>query len=183
MAPATPDKVGVVAVPEESGDTHEEIARQKAAEWSRAASMLAISSDGGLVIPALGEMWESRNTRRFAGPAADNHQRRERLLQLMAPHSGEDRRASWVEAVAIARKGRVLASWHVAGATGVITESASAESTVPEFWAFTVWYFSEFAKTYDRLTHTQRDSLDDHWIHLSRLVRRYFLSFFVAPQN
>ena len=62
FAPVTPVEAGLSGVPEEEGDTHEAIARDKAAQWSKAASMLAIASDGGLVIPALGPRWESRYT-------------------------------------------------------------------------------------------------------------------------
>ena len=183
LEPATPQQASVSAVPDESGDTHEAIARDKAAEWSKAGSMLAIASDGGMVIPALGEMWESRYTPRFAGPAADDNERLERLLELMAPYSGADRQASWVEAVAIAHNGRVLASWQVQGGTGVIAESRELKAAVPEFWAFTIWHFPEFARNYDQLTPAQRDTINDHWSSLGRLVRRYFLSFYVPPQN
>ena len=107
FTPATPAEVGIDAAPEEEGETHEAIARDKAAQWSKSASMLAVASDGGLVVPALGPRWESRYTHRFAGPAADNNERLARLLELMRPYRGEDRRASWVEALALADRGRV----------------------------------------------------------------------------
>ena len=50
----SPADVDVRADPDESGDTHEAIARAKAEEWSRVAGMPAIASDGGLVVPVLG---------------------------------------------------------------------------------------------------------------------------------
>ena len=111
FSPVTPAEAGTNADPEEEGETHEAIARDKAGQWSASASMLSIASDGGLVIPALGSFWESRYTHRFAGPVADNGERLARLLELMQPYQGEDRRASWVEALAIADRGRVLVSW------------------------------------------------------------------------
>ncbi len=183
LDPVAPQQAGVGAAPDETGDSHEAIARDKAAEWSQAASMLAIASDGGLVIPALGELWESRQTHRFAGPAADDNERLERLLELMAPYQGGDRQASWVEAVAIADRGRVLVSWEVRGGTGVIAESKESQGPVREFWAFTIWQFSQFAKTYNQLTPAQRTSINDHWVRLGQLVRRYILSVFVSPQS
>ena len=61
----TPAELGVAASTQECGDTHEAIALEKAVEWSKAGSMLAIASDGGLVIPALGHLRESRHTRRL----------------------------------------------------------------------------------------------------------------------
>ena len=95
----TPAELGVTASPNEDGETHEAIAREKAVEWSKAGSTLAIASDGGLVIPALGPAWESRHTRRFAGPDIDDSQRVDRLLELMEPHTGADRAASWAEEI------------------------------------------------------------------------------------
>ena len=103
--PVTPQQAGASASPEETGDTHESIARDKAARWSRAASMLAIASDGGLIIPALGPQWESRYTRRFAGEEVGGAQRLERLLELMLPLQGADRRASWAEGFGNRRPG------------------------------------------------------------------------------
>ena len=180
LSPITPAGLGIAASPEEDGDTHEAIAREKAVRWSSAGSMLAIASDGGLLIPALGPAWESRHTHRFAGPEVDDSQRVDRLLELMKPFSGADRNASWTEAVAIAHKGRLLASWELAGAAGEIAQ-ARPVGPVPEFWAFTVWTFPQHGKTYSQLTAGERDSLNDHWTRLGRLVRRFFRSVFVPP--
>lgn len=179
FSPVTPGELGLTGVPDEVGDTHEAIARDKAAKWSSAASSLAIASDGGLVIPALGPRWESRYTRRFAGPAADNDERLARLLELMQPYRGEDRRATWVEAVAIADRGRVLVSWELTGGVGYLEEEGP-EGPLPEFWVFSVWRFPQFGATYNRLNPEQRLSIDDHWLRLGRLVRRYLTSTYVS---
>lgn len=177
FTPVMPSEVGLSSVPEEEGDTHEDIARDKAAQWSTASSMLAIASDGGLVIPALGPRWESRYTHRFAGPSADNDERLARLLDLMRPYHGEDRRASWVEALAIADSGKVLVSWELTGGVGYLDEQPPHEP-LPEFWVFSVWRFPQFGATYSRLSAEQRESIDDHWGRLRRLVRRYLTSTF-----
>ena len=182
LAPVTPAELGITASPDEDGDTHEAIAREKAIRWSEAGSTLAVASDGGLVIPALGPAWESRHTRRFAGPAVDDSQRVDRLLELMEPFTGAERSASWTEAVAIAHKGRLLASWDVLGADGEIAQARPARP-VPEFWAFTVWTFPQYDKTYNQLTAGERDSLNDHWARLGHLVRRFFQSIFGPPMG
>ena len=189
LQPVSPEEIDAPAgmgswrnfAPEETGDTHEAIARDKAAQWSQAASMLAIASDGGLVIPALGPRWESRYTHRFAGPAADDSQRLQRLLELMRPLRDDDRRASWAEALALADRGRVLASWELTGGEGVIDEQRAETGPVPEFWAFTVWRFPQFDATYSQLTAVQRESIGGHWDRLRRLVRRYLTSTYVTP--
>ena len=178
--PVTPNELGVTASPNEDADTHEAIAREKAVKWSEAGSMLAIASDGGLVVPVLGPAWESRHTRRFAGQEVDDSQRADRLLELMEPYTGADRSASWAEALAIAYKGRLLASWELLGATGEIAQ-ARQPGLVPEFWAFTVWHFPELEKTYNELTPDELQSLNDHWTRLGHLVRRFFQSIYVPP--
>ena len=142
--------------------------------------MLAIASDGGLVIPALGPRWESRYTRRFAGPAANNRERLARLLELMSPYHDEDRRASWVEALAIAHSGRVLVSWELYGGVGYLDEHPPA-GPLPEFWVFSVWRFPQFGATYNQLTDGQRESIDDHWGRLRLLIRRFLTSTYVRP--
>lgn len=182
FAPVTPAEAGLSDVPDEKGDTHEAIARDKAAQWSKAAAMLAIASDGGLVVPALGPRWESRYTHRFAGPAADNGERLRRLLELMRPYHGEDRRASWVEALAIADRGRVLASWELSGGMGYLDEQPP-DGPLPEFWVFSVWRFPQFGATYSQLTGAQRESIDDHWGRLRRLVSRFLASTYVRSDN
>jgi inosine/xanthosine triphosphate pyrophosphatase family protein len=174
LSPVTPGRLGLRAVPRETGDTHEAIARAKARDWSRAASALAIASDGGLVLPALGARWDSRRTRRFAGPAADDAQRLRKLLDLMRPYRGAEREASWVEAVAVADRGKVLASWELKGATGVIAENPGGAAQATGFWAFSVWFFPQFGKTYNQLSPEEREALPDHWVRLRVLVRHFF---------
>ena len=176
VAPVTPAEAGVAADPDESGETHLEIAREKAREWSEAGGMLVIASDGGLVIPALGANWESRYTHRFAGPAADDRERARRLLEVMAPLRGEDRAASWVEAVAVADRGDVLASWELTGATGYIVEDAPEEVDTTGFWVFSLWRFPRFGKIYHELTAAEKEALDDHWTRLRELVQGWFAS-------
>ena len=186
LSPTTPSQLGLADAPAERGDTHQDIANTKALDWSRSGSMLAIASDGGLVLPALGEAWESRYTHRFAGPDATNAQRLERLMDLMKPFQGDQRRATWVEAVAVADQGKLLASWELNGATGVIADKSdfvetldrrSETTTVPNtggFWAYSVWRFPALGKTYDQLSQQEREELNDHWAQLRTKVQEFF---------
>ena len=182
LHPVTPAELDLSAAPDESGATHEAIARAKAAAWSGAAGgILTIASDGGLLVPALGPHWESRHTRRFAGPAADDAERQRRLLELMQPYAGDDRRAAFVESLAVAENGRALASWTAAGAIGHIVETwpdTSAADTADDapdngFWVFPLWHFPHYGRTYDRLTQAQRAAVGDHWAALRPLLHNY----------
>ena len=186
LSPVTPSQIGLEINLEENGETHRSVAVDKAVQWSQAGSTLAIASDGGLALPALGGRWESLYTHRFAGVPADGQARIDRLLELMRPYQGEDRQASWVEALAIAHRGRLLASWELAGATGFIAQDAPDKDfdRLPEdsgFWVFSVWEFPRFGKRYNQLSTAERDALDDHWLNLRGLVQRYFRSHFVTP--
>ena len=183
MKPVTPDDLELSADPEETAESHEAIAVEKAVEWSRLAGMLAIASDGGLVVPSLGDNWESRYTHRFAGPAADDNERRRRLLQLLENADGSEREASWVEALAIAGSGRPLKSWALTGGQGVVAREAEPGTHAPGFWVFPLWYFPQFGKYYNQLSDGERETLGDHWGRLKQLVRDYFVNEFVFPSN
>ena len=175
LAPVTPQELGLDLDPEEDGETHQDIACLKAREWSREASMLAIATDGGLVIPSLGHNWESRFTHRFAGPAADDAERSRRLLEFMRPLRGRDREASWVEALAIGREGKVEASWELEGSTGRIADGIGDAPQVPGFWVFSLWRFPQYGdRSYHQLSEEEREALGDHWAQLRRLVREFF---------
>ena len=175
LTPVAPDELGLVGgEPEEDGATHMENACIKAEFWSRRGDGMTISSDGGLLIPALGQGWASLHTHRFAGSGADDEMRVRRLLQLMAPYQGDERRASWVEAVAIADRGRLLGSWQVDGPTGLLLQSTGPGPKVPGFWAFSIWYFPELGKTYNQLDDGELEGLNDHWTQLKALVQGFF---------
>lgn len=173
LNPVTPLDLGISADPDETADTHEAIAVEKAVEWSRLAGMMAIASDGGLVVPALGANWESRYTHRFAGPAADDDERRRRLLQLLDEADCARREASWVEALAIADSGRPLKSWELKGGSGIIARQMEPGPHAPGFWVFPLWYFPHLGKYYNQLLDSEKEEMGDHWAALKRLVRDF----------
>ena len=171
----SPGDLGLLEeVPAEVGSSHEENARLKAEAWSSTASLPAIATDGGLVIPALGPSWDSLLTHRFAGEVAADQTRIQRFLELIRPFHGEEREASWVEALAIAESGRSVGSWKVNGATGLIAEESSGGPLAPGFWVFSLWHFPEQGKTYNELDESELESLNDHWIQLRSLVQAYY---------
>ena len=175
LSPETPGDLGLTGqAPDEDGSTHLENARLKAEWWSLAGAMPAISSDGGLVVPALGRTWDSLYTHRSAGYYSDDQARLEHLIHLMRPHKGDGRRASWVEALAVADGGHVLGSWEVEGANGHLLDAPGPGPTVPGFWVFSIWYFPHLKKTYNELTEKELEDLNDHWSQLRSRVRHFF---------
>ena len=174
LTPVAPAELGLASFdPAETGETHLSIAKDKAAAWSRQTDLMVLASDGGLVIPALGADWESRYTRRFAGPAADDGERRRRLLEIMEPCSGPQRQASWIEALAIARHGQILHSWELAGGSGIIAQEPPEGPHPPGFWVFPLWYFPQYGKYYNQLTDGEKADLGDHWAALRERVREW----------
>src|SRR5262245_61866624 len=84
----------------------------KAVFWSRQIDRgeFVAATDGGLLIPALGDRWNPVLTRRFAGMVGDLDRARA-LLTLAHDLTGDQRRIDWQEALALARDGTLLASW------------------------------------------------------------------------
>ena len=69
-----------------------------------------------------------------------------------------------------------MVSWQVSGATGRIVDSLAdrgGDTDGDGFWVFPLWHFSQFGRTYDRLTEAERASLGDHWEALRGLVREF----------
>ena len=170
----TPSDLGLTTVPDETGSTHLEIACQKALQWSATTSMLVIASDGGLTVPSLGDCWESRFTHRFAGQDASDEDRVKQLLELMKSFTGEDRKASWIESIAIADHTEVLTSWEITGADGLIANDPVEDTGIPGFWVFSIWFIPQFGKYYNQLTTFEKETINDHWGQLKRNVQAFF---------
>ena len=170
----TPSDLGLTTVPDETGSTHLEIACQKALQWSATSSMLVIASDGGLTVPSLGDCWESRFTHRFAGQDASDEDRVKQLLELMKSFTGEDRKASWIESIAIADHTEVLTSWEITGADGLISNDPVEDTGIPGFWVFSIWFIPQFGKYYNQLTTFEKETINDHWGQLKRNVQAFF---------
>lgn len=171
VAALTPQEAGLRVEVDETGATHAENAALKAAAWSRAFGGLALASDGGVWVPALGEAWDSLRTRRFAGEGADDRARVEALLRLMAPYRGRERRVVWREAVALAHQGNVLHVWEAQGGEGLLAEDYDPARVVPGFWIATVWCFPALGKRYSECRPEELEQADDTWARLRPQVQ------------
>ncbi|HEX9760236.1 MAG TPA: RdgB/HAM1 family non-canonical purine NTP pyrophosphatase [Candidatus Acidoferrales bacterium] len=93
---------------DESAPTFAENAAGKALHYSRHAAGAVIAEDSGLVVPAL-DGAPGVQSARYAGPLATDTDRVKKLLGEMNDRTGEERRAYFVCALAMARRGRLLA--------------------------------------------------------------------------
>ena len=173
----TPDELGLRLDVAEDGRTHQENALLKAVGWSRHARCFALASDGGLLLPALGGRWDSLRTQRFAGPDADDRGRAAALLALMSGLEVEARRASWVEAVALAVNGTPLAVWELRGGDGVIATSLGSAAMEPGFWVASLWAFPSLGKTYCEASPSELARVGEPWSRLKPLVRDGLLRY------
>ena len=168
-----PEQVVKAPAVSEDGRTHLDNARQKAVAWSQAVGGLAVASDGGLVVPALQDAWNSLTTRRAMGEGLDDRERAERMLGLMRPYHGEDRRVSFAEALAVARSGKVLGAWQAEGLHGLLADSFEPAPETPEgFWVAGLWLSPIDRKRYWRLTGAEMEVAKAPWLQLRPRLRR-----------
>ena len=170
----TPNEISNAPIHTEDGYTHLENAEAKSVLWSDAFEGLAIASDGGLVIPALGGSWDSLRTARFAGHDATDAMRAKKLLEMMAHLEGEKRAAFWVESVALADQGDVLMTWEAHSSKGYIVKQVDPAKVLHGFWGFSLWQMPEFNKVYAELSPSELGKADDHWNHMRERVQEYF---------
>ena len=176
----TPEQLSLSLELAENGSSHMENAQAKAIEFSRASGLLALSSDGGLVVPALGNEWQSIATHRFAGDV-DDKQRAQILLEKMRSYAGEQRQISWREALCLADGGEVIFSSEIESTKGILVDAFDASLMVPGFWVSGLWYIPYFSKTYGELLEEQRVEINDHWTQLKELMQSFFRSY--LPSN
>ena len=136
----------------ESAPTLAENAAGKALHYSRLSEELVFADDSGLVVPALGGA-PGVHSARYAGADATNSQRIEKLLMEMRGNAGQERPASFVCAIALARKGRPLAvvTDHV---DGEILESPRGAGG---FGYDPVFYFPALKKTFAQLSPEEKN--------------------------
>jgi XTP/dITP diphosphohydrolase len=138
----------------EAAPTFAENAVGKALHYSRLFPRLLIADDSGLVVPALGGA-PGVHSARYAGPAATDADRVQKLLGEMRDKRAQDRRARFVCVVALAEAGHIR---------GVF--SASAEGEVLEtprgsggFGYDPIFVLPELSKTFAELSREEKNRL------------------------
>ena len=164
-----PDRLGEQPSEAEEGSSHLAIACAKAVAWSRAAKGLAVSSDGGVDMPVLGDGWRSLTTRRATGEGASDEERAARLAKLLDPYPPEQREVWWVEAVALAQDGRLLAGWEAKGLKGVLSGPYQpAPPAYRGFWVYGLWRFPALGhRCYWELGDEELRQADEPWLRLA----------------
>ena len=157
---------------EEDGSSHLGIAIRKAVAWSRTSPEVALASDGGLAIPALGDDWSSLVTRRGTGGDVSDEEHAARLLRRMRDLHGDQRAAHRVEAIALARDGVLISAWEASGQHGRIAETyVPPPGGTDGFWIPGLWVSDASGKRGWQLTEADLAAEEGPWLTLEPPVR------------
>jgi inosine/xanthosine triphosphate pyrophosphatase family protein len=161
---------------EESADSFEGNAQLKANYVSMLYNSYAIATEGGVLIPALGNNWNALLTRRFVdNENATDWDRIEALLKIMEPYKKEEeRKIVWEEAVAIGYKGHTALSKKVVGDQGQLQTKYNSAHYQPGIWQCTLTCYPQFGyKNYFELDDEERKYSDKSWNEISNIVSGY----------
>lgn len=150
----------------EDAPTFAENAAGKALHYSRFAEELVFADDSGLVVPALGGAPGVRSAR-YAGEYASNAERIAKLLSELRGKTGDERKAYFVCAIALAEKGRVLVVI-TARVDGEILEAPRGSGG---FGYDPVFYFPPLQKTFAELTREEKNQHSHRGQAFGKLLR------------
>ncbi len=172
VEPVALSEAGEALEVDEGDDSFKTNAERKAQAWARRHELPALATDGGVVVPALGDRWNEVRTRRAAGPAATDAERAAHLLALMHHLEGRRRCAVRHEAAALARAdGRVFGSWEAVGSSYEVARTYDPRGVPAGFWLPGLLLFGPRQRRYGDLAEDERLLVDDQWTRLRPLVR------------
>ncbi|MDP6381494.1 MAG: non-canonical purine NTP pyrophosphatase, partial [Phycisphaerae bacterium] len=117
----SPADFGDIPPPEETGDTFEENACEKALAYARATGLWSVADDSGLEVACLGGRPGVRSSR-WGGRAGDDARNREKLLAEVARYRPEQWQARYVCVAALAAPEKILITTR-GTCSGIITAS------------------------------------------------------------
>ena len=137
---------------DENAPTFAENATGKALHYSRLCDEFVVADDSGLVVPAL-DGAPGVQSARYAGPNATSADRNAKLLQALQGKTGEERRAHFVCAVALAHRGQ---------AEAIVTDRADGEILLAPrgqggFGYDPVFYFPPLRKSFAEISREEKN--------------------------
>lgn len=158
---------------EENGKTFAENAAKKAIAFSSHYDGYTISTDGGILIPVLGNLWDGLRTKRFAGEGVSDFERIAKLMDLMKDKKNDERKMVWNEAIAIAKEGKLLFSKQVEGIEGVLQQEFDESKYREGIWVCSVWFFPQFKKNFFDLAPKEVRKVEISWEKLRKVTRKF----------
>ncbi|MDP2860961.1 MAG: non-canonical purine NTP pyrophosphatase [bacterium] len=172
-----PDSLGLNISVNENGNSFRENAEIKAKEYSLCYKGFVTATDGGVIIPVLGDNWNPLRTKRFAGENIDDFERIRLLLELMKDKKGDDRIMTWNEALAIAKNGKILFSCQAEGVKGLLEENFNKKKYKPGIWVCSVWFFPQYKKNFFDLSDEEVKQVEISWKRLFDATHSFLDNF------
>lgn len=93
-------EIANIPEPEETGQTFEENALQKARYYAKAVNLPVLSDDSGIIADILGDE-PGIYSARYAGTHGDDKANKRKLVEALRPYRGEERRGYYVCVIAV----------------------------------------------------------------------------------
>ena len=165
---------------EENGKNFEENARMKSLATAKEYGCYAVATDGGVLIPALGNNWNELLTRRFFGKEdVGDFDRIDALLEIMKGKKGDERKIIWKEAIAVANPEKVIFSSEVEGDIGLLQETYNPKQYKEGIWLCTITSYPQFGgKNFFELSEKEKEYGEISWWKLRDQTRKFLYDFF-----
>lgn len=138
---------------EESTISFMDNAMSKASHYSLFTELITVSDDSGLVIPALGG-FPGVTSARYGSESMTQSEKNRSVIEMMKEHKGNQRRAYFICALALAQKEQILYSIEER-AKGIISFEEKGSNG---FGYDPIFYYLEAEKTFAELTPGEKDS-------------------------
>lgn len=153
--------------PEETGATFEENALQKARAYAAAVGEPVLSDDSGIIADALGDR-PGIYSARYAGTHGDDEANNRKLIQDLAPYTGDERKGRYVCVVALV--------WPDGRA---VTAEGTCEGIIRDFYAGTggfgydpLFFLPQFGKTMAEISLEEKNSISHRGRALRALIAK-----------
>lgn len=161
---------------EEDGSTLIENASKKAVEISKHTDMYVLTSDGGVDIPGLGDKWDILRNQRIVGKDNTDLEKINKLLSLMKDLKGEERKAEYYLAIALAYKGDLLWTGEDITDRGYIIDDLVDMDIPKYYWMGHVWYYPQFKKVSTRISEEEQLKNRDQEEELKKRLQEYIIN-------
>jgi len=147
----------------EKGRTFSENARGKSLYYSRGTDDIVLAEDSGLEIDALAGAPGVRSAR-FSAPGATDAKNIRKVLKLLSGVPRRQRRARFVCVMALARKGKIIAT-----ARGVVRGTIALEAKGARGFGYDpIFYYGTRRKTFGELGRREKNAIS----HRGRALRK-----------
>jgi len=153
------DETGLEVKVEEDQSTLKANAEKKAIAISKKTDWYVLASDGGVDIPRLGSKWDILRNQRTVGENKTDLEKANKLLNLMKGLKGEERKASYTLALALALSGTIIWSTEEISDTGYIAETLPDQEISPYRWMGHLWYYPQHKKVFNKLTEKEKNEV------------------------